>query len=106
MRLRITDSLGKLLGKRAALSRRKHVCKGWWNAEWRSRMLAVMQFLADDDQILLGDSADQQIIISAVPLLLNTPVRLDDAAIKDARRLGEELLEHRGEEDEGDDDGE
>jgi hypothetical protein len=106
MRLRITDSSGKLMAKRAALSRRKHLCKGWWNAEWRNRMLAVVQFLADGDQILLGDSADEQIIISGVPLLLNAPVRLGDAAIKDARRLGEELLEHRGEEDEGDDNGE
>jgi hypothetical protein len=103
MRLRMTDSSGKLMAKRAALSRRKHLCKGWWNAEWRNRMLAVMQFLADGEQILLGDCADEQIMISGLPLLLNAPVRLDDAAIKDARRLGEELLDHRHEEEEDDD---
>jgi hypothetical protein len=35
---------------------------------------------------------------------LTSPVRLDDSAIKDARRFAEELLEHRADEDDDDDD--
>jgi hypothetical protein len=104
IRLRFTDSTGKLLAKRVAVSRRKHLCKGWWNEEWRNRVLAVVQFLADEDRIVLGESADEQIVISGMPLALTSPVRLDDTAIKEARRLGEELLEYRAEEDEDDED--
>ncbi|MDI6694741.1 MAG: TIR domain-containing protein [Anaerolineales bacterium] len=81
IRIRLTDSSGQVLPKRTAISRRKHLCKGWWNKEWLDRLLAVCQYLADDDKILIGDRQDEQIIIRATPVSLSAPLGINEVAL-------------------------
>jgi TIR domain len=60
LRLFMTNENGMVLPSRRALSRRKHLCKNWWNDEWFKRHLAVLQFLANGgDTIALGAGAEE-----------------------------------------------
>jgi hypothetical protein len=60
LRLLMTDESGTLLAPRRALSRRKHLCKNWWNDEWFKRHLAVLQFLANGGEtIAFGAGAEE-----------------------------------------------
>lgn len=81
IRVRLTDISGQVLPRPTAISRRKHLCKGWWNKEWLDRLLAVCQYLADDDRILIGDQQDEQVIISATPVSLSAPLGINEVAL-------------------------
>jgi hypothetical protein len=73
--LKLWDSKEKL-----AKARRSQ-CKNWWNDEWRDRMLAVMTYLANEQQrILLPLAPDVNIELSARPELFESPVSYADPA--------------------------
>jgi len=101
IRIRLTDISGQVLPKRTAISRRKHLCKGWWNKEWLDRLLAVCQYLADDDRILIGGQQDEQVIISATPVSLSAPLGINEVALGHLSFDRSILTEH---EDGGEDD--
>jgi len=46
VRLFLTTLEGVPIEKKAALRRRKRICRAWWNYEWLSRTLAILHFLA------------------------------------------------------------
>lgn len=108
IRVHITDAKGVPLPKRTAASRRKKLCKSWWNHEWLSRTLAVAQFLAEgEDEITIGDLANEQVVVSAWPLTWEVPVSIDEASIGPVRFNEDEILPGRYDEDdeeESDDD--
>lgn len=82
MRVRLSDTKGKAFtDKRTIVSRRKHLCKNWWNNHWLSRVFAVSQFLADDGKITIGEPHDAQITIDATPLHLSAPVGINEDAL-------------------------
>lgn len=104
IRLRLTDANGCVFSGRATNSRRKKVCKSWWNEEWLNRIMGVMQFLANGrDQIVIGDSDDEQIIIDAQPRTWTIPVRLNESALTDAIALRQDEEPHLREENQEDD---
>ncbi len=83
MRVYITDTQGNMLPRRQTASRRKHLCKGWWNDDWLHRMLAVCKFLADGGQtITIGDMVDDQVVICAAPREWEAPVGIDERALE------------------------
>lgn len=92
--VRITDADGKLLPPRTALSRRKHLCKRWWNYEWLNRTLAVMRFLAEGNKITIGESSNDSITIAAVPDSWTVPLRINEAALKDAEKIRDEAVDY------------
>lgn len=105
IRLRLTDAEGTLLSARTAISRRKKVCKSWWNDEWLARTMGVMQFLAGgSDLITIGDSEDEKIVIDPQPRTWKAPVRLNEAAMGDAIRIRQEEEPHLRDPDSEDDD--
>jgi hypothetical protein len=105
IRLRLTDNEGKLFSGRTANSRRKKICRSWWNEEWLSRTMGVMQFLANGgDGIILGTSDDEKIVIDPQPRTWKIPVRLNEEALGDAVAIRQEEEPHLRDEDEGDDD--
>ena len=60
-------------------TRRKHLCKNWWNEEWLNRTLAIVQFFADGaDSIRIGRAPETQLVISAAPLSHQVPLRIID----------------------------
>jgi TIR domain len=109
MRVYITDTRGKPLPGRQVVSRRKHLCKGWWNDDWLHRMLAVCQFLADGGQtITIGDTPDDQVVVCPAPRSWEAPVGIDEQALeKGSRERDDALLPQAGFEadDDGEDDG-
>ncbi len=78
-RVYLTDASGTLLTKQRILSRRKHLCKTWFNREWAARTLGIAQLLADEDlYIRFGPEGEQQLVISAMPIVSKAPLRIHD----------------------------
>ena len=93
MRVRLSDTEGKpLKGHRMIVSRRKHLCKDWWNKDWFNRTLAVSQFLADEEKIIIGKPQDAQIIIDATPFCINAPVGINEEGLNELSRERSELI--------------
>ena len=81
-RVYLTDNKGRPLEGRKIISRRKHLCKGWFNYEWGARTLGIAQLLADEDMyIRFGPDGDQQLVISAMPIVPNAPQRIHDELV-------------------------
>jgi hypothetical protein len=78
-RVYLTDAAGKPLDGRKVNSRRKHLCKNWWNDDWLARTLGVIRLLAgDDDCIRIGITPATQIIIESTPLTYDVPISVDE----------------------------
>lgn len=103
IRVRFSDTAGKAFTtKRAIDSRRKHLCKNWWNKDWFNRTLAVSQFLADEEKIIIGKSQDAQIIIDATPFYINAPVGINEEGLDELSRERSELIRNYDEFSDGD----
>ena len=86
LRLRIrvyfTDEQGRPLPRSKILSRRKHLCKWWFNHEWSARILGMMQFLSDETQVLrCGPDGEQQLIIDSMPMTVTSTKGINDALV-------------------------
>ena len=81
-RVYLTDTKGTSLRKQKILSRRKHLCKTWFNKEWAARTLGIAQLLADEDLFIrFGPEGEQQLVISAMPIVPTAPVRIHDELV-------------------------
>jgi len=77
---------GDQMAPRSAFSRRKVICKYWYNHEWLIRLLAICQFMSDGrENIIIGDSPREQIIISSKLLKFTAPFGLDEAKLSKQR---------------------
>ena len=103
IRIRLADTDGKALtNKRTIDSRRKHLCRNWWNKEWLNRILAVSQFLADDEskqKITIGDQQDTQIVVDTMPLHFHAPIGINETALDGLSLERAELLSNYTDED-------
>ena len=103
IRVRLSDTEGKpLKGYRTIVSRRKHLCKNWWNRHWFNRTLAVSQFLADEGKITIGELQDTQIIIEATPFCINAPVGINEEVLDELSQERSELIRNYNEFSDGD----
>jgi len=69
----IWDSASKLH------SARRSQCKNWWNEQWRDRMLATLQFLANGaTTIVVPLSSTQQVHVDPAPVRFQSPVSFVD----------------------------
>jgi hypothetical protein len=84
---------GKPLDTKKVVSHRKDLCKNWWNSDWSRRVLAVSQFLSDDEKIIMGDDVDQQLIIEGNPICFSASVGINEEAIKQDKLSRAEFLE-------------
>jgi hypothetical protein len=83
MRLYITDLAGRALKKRAALSRRKAICKNWWNREWLLRLFALKGWLGEgSDVISLGSGNHHSIEVRLTPLCFKAPFGVSEDNIE------------------------
>ncbi|MBE7518348.1 MAG: toll/interleukin-1 receptor domain-containing protein [Thermoflexaceae bacterium] len=54
---------------------RRALCRTWWNEEWRDRVLAMMQFVGDEEsEIHIAASPAKTIPVSCRPALFESPV--------------------------------
>jgi hypothetical protein len=81
--LRLTDVDGTLLEGRKVNTRRKHLCKNWWNNDWLSRVMAVMQFLGDGQNIVVGTVNNKKVSYGIFPLSYQVPVSINEDALSE-----------------------
>ena len=80
--LHLTTIEGQPFEKKAALRRRKRICRAWWNHHWLARTFAILQFLADGkSSIQIGESIGRLLIISRYPLTAHIPWGLDESQL-------------------------
>lgn len=94
VRIRLTDTSGLPLAPRTAKSRRKDLCRDWWNKEWLDRLLAVCQFLADGDKIVIGNQQDELVVVDAAPMSFEAPLGIDEAVLENLSYARSALSEH------------
>lgn len=98
VRVRITDTQGIILKHRSANARRKDLCGDWWNKEWLTRMVAIIQYLADEGKISIGNKPSERIIVSAELFSLTVPVGIDEVAL-DKKAFDREIDVYEDEEE-------
>lgn len=82
IRVRITDLDGKLYPGHGGNARRKKVCKSWWNDDWLSRLVGVMQFLgAENPNLTIGTGEVDRLVVGIKPRSWVSPVSLDESAL-------------------------
>ena len=82
MRLFLTDSNGAALEERQIVSRRKKICKTWWNHQWLLRLIGVASWMADgQDSLDLATNQSYRIIVSGLPMRLTVPVGIDESLL-------------------------
>jgi TIR domain len=80
--LYLTEPSGAPLNAKRAHSRRRRMCKSWYNQEWMHRVFAVSSFLADGEpavNLALGPST--RIVLAGTPLDLTAPVGIDETQL-------------------------
>lgn len=81
-RLNVTDPAKPNLSGHGINARRKAVAKNWWNHEWLTRQLAIVQFLAEGHHaIVVGDIPDERLVVRSSPLGGTVTPRIDDAEL-------------------------
>jgi hypothetical protein len=102
VRVRITDPRGTVLPPRTSLSRRKHLCKDWWNDDWLHRTLAIAQFIGDDGRIVIGSDEIEQIVIPSDLVPATAPRGIEEDLLGSAAyEERADYLRDRGEEPDG-----
>jgi TIR domain len=63
---------------------RRNQCKGWWNDEWRDRMLAITtQVSSPQGEIMIPMAPDQSVVLSGRPVSFESPVAYQGVAEMD-----------------------
>lgn len=97
-RVYLTDLDGVPLSERKIVSRRKHLCKAWFNHEWCARTLGIAQLLADGNGFIrFGPERKQELVIKAMPIAVNAPQSISDDIVDEP---DEDYTTWYGEEDE------
>jgi hypothetical protein len=78
----LTNMDGQAIEGKAALRRRKRICRSWWNYHWLARTFAMLQFLAgENSSIQIGQNSQHRLVISKYPLTAHIPFGLDESQI-------------------------
>ncbi len=78
----LTTLDGQVIEGKAALRRRKRICRSWWNKHWLVRTFAMLQFLAGDgSSIQIGQRSTQRLVISKYPLTAHISSGLDESQL-------------------------
>ena len=95
--LHLTDLSGQSLEGSKVTARRKRICKSWWNHEWFSRFMAVVEWLTDGkEECELLSTSSGRFRISSKAVAVSAEQGIDES------RLGAAPLEDEGAEiDEG-----
>jgi hypothetical protein len=98
--LHITDESGEQLRPKSALARSKRIRKNWWNHEWLNRYLAVISFLANDENTIIIGERQEEIVISTDFIKDFAPISIIETDIKKSEEGIEFEKEYYDEEEE------
>jgi hypothetical protein len=94
VRLHLTTLERQSFEAKAALRRRKRICRAWWNYHWLARTFAILQFLAGNkSSIQIGESGTQRLVISKYPLTAQIASGLDESHLGSSKPESEETEE-------------
>jgi hypothetical protein len=83
IRLYLTDLQGYPLEGSKVISRRKRICKNWWNHEWISRCLAVAEWLCNAQaECEVLRTANGCFLIGATPLTFSADKGIDESNLQ------------------------
>jgi hypothetical protein len=99
IRIYLTDVSNVTLVNIKRNSRRKHLCKGWWNDDWFKRILLISQFLSDGSEIVIGDLPKEQVILSVFPTSFHASNGIDERKLDKKSYEREESLVQEDESD-------
>ena len=86
IRLHLTDITGRPLEGLKVISRRKRICKNWWNHEWFSRFLAVVEwFCGGQQEYAMLSTPTGDFRISSTPLIFPVDQGIDESSLKISR---------------------
>jgi hypothetical protein len=102
--IRVTTPEGAMFEGKEIGRRRKIVSKSWWNKEWLTRLLGVVQALqTSEGHIEIGEGA-RAVSMQTTPMRWECPVGLDIKALSGMPDLGEEIAQYRVRDDDEDED--
>ncbi|MHA2216997.1 MAG: TIR domain-containing protein [Candidatus Hodarchaeales archaeon] len=81
--IRLTDVSGNCLQGRKIVSRRKSLCKDWFNDEWSKRIVGIMRFLGTEGRIEIGEAEKEKIVINSYPIKWSVPISINEEALSD-----------------------
>lgn len=92
--LYLTTVEGQPLEEKAALRRRKRICRTWWNYHWLARTFAMLQFLANSkSSIQIGENNSQRLVVSKYPLTAHMAWGLDESKLGQCKPEAEDADE-------------
>ena len=90
----LTNLDGQQIEGKAALGRRKRICRSWWNNHWLARTFAILQFLAGGrNSIQIGEGDMGKLVISKHPLTAHITSGIDESQIGLAKPESEDAEE-------------
>jgi hypothetical protein len=109
IRLRIsvfwTDQIGNLLEPNKSNRRRKALCRRWWNYEWLSRLMTVLQWFGkDQDELTITETDSGNLRIGLRPISFHSDVGIDEDSLPkiehedDSKVIVEDAEEYHGDE--------
>ena len=104
--IRITDVEGVPFKKKGITRRRKKVANNWWNKEWFSRILAVIQSVSLGEESIEIGHGMRMVTVSTSPMQWECPVSIDYKAVERIGDFQQEIAELRYFDDNGDEDAE
>lgn len=94
LHLHLTTLEGQPLEPKAALRRRKRICRGWWNHHWLARTFAVLQLLAGTrSSIQISERSAQPLVVSKYPLTAHIAWGIDELQLDPKKSEPEEAEE-------------
>lgn len=94
IRLHLTDLTGHPLEGSKVVSRRKRICRNWWNHAWFSRLMAVVEWLCDGrPECEILSTRDGSFRIRAEPMALSTNRGIDESVLKPMAEVATEVVD-------------
>lgn len=92
-RLYLTELDGTPISSTQMQSRRKAICKSWWNHQWLSRILATLQLIASpEEEIRIGIIPDEQVVLERFTMSMTADRTLLESALK-SKDQAEEFID-------------
>ncbi len=85
-RVFLADAAGHPLSPPAAVARRKALTRGWFNAQWRNRVLALASHIASSGAISVGPPG-HALVLPACPITLTAPFSINEQRLRALRAV-------------------
>jgi hypothetical protein len=99
--IRLTDLSGICLEGSKVVSRRKRLCRDWFNDDWAKKVAGIMRYISDGGKIVIGDTDKDTIVINGRPCMWTVPISINEKALTYESVAIEETLIESYDNDEG-----